>query len=162
MSFMSIIPMNPQDYLQERVLHQLDWYGKKSAASKARYQFLRLMQISLGILVSAVGVYAESIPHGTWLLSGFGVLISLSAAWETVFDYQNNWIRYRRIQEDLKREKILYATASGPYRRESTEIDPAEASFILFVSRVEGLLSQEIDQWSGSAAMPPSQASPTS
>lgn len=144
--------MGPQEYLQERVEQQLSWYGKKSAGNKSRYQILRLMQISLGIFVSAGGLYADAIPHGTWLLSAFGVLISLSAAWETVFDHQNNWIRYRRIKEELKREKILYATASGPYRKEVAQVDAAEASFTLFVARVEGLLSQEVDQWSTSAA----------
>ena len=148
---MSITPMGPQEYLQERVEQQLAWYGKKSAGNKSRYQILRLLQISLGILVSAGGVYADAIPHGAWLLSGFGVLISLSAAWETVFDHQNNWVRYRRIKEELKREKILYATASGPYRREAAQIDGAEASFTLFVERVEGLLSEEVEQWSSSA-----------
>ncbi len=149
---MTISPMGPQEYLQERVEQQLAWYGKKSAGNKSRYQILRLMQISLGILVSAGGVYAEGIPHGAWLLSGFGVLISLSAAWETVFDHQNNWIRYRRIKEELKREKILYVTASGPYRREAAQIDGAEASFTLFVERVEGLLSEEVEQWSTNAS----------
>ncbi|MFM7753931.1 MAG: DUF4231 domain-containing protein [Cyanobium sp.] len=151
---MSTTPMGPQEYLQERVEQQLAWYGKKSAGNKSRYQLLRLLQISLGILVSAGGVYAEAIPHGAWLISGFGVLISLSAAWETVFDHQNNWIRYRRIKEELKREKILYATASGPYRRQAAQTDADEAAFKLFVERVEGLLGEEVEQWSSSASKP--------
>jgi hypothetical protein len=155
---MTIPPMGPQEYLQERVDQQLAWYGTKSAGNKSRYQILRLMQISLGILVSAGGVYAEAIPHGAWLLSGFGVLISLSAAWETVFDHQNNWIRYRRIKEELKREKILYVTASGPYRKEATQIDAAEAAFTLFVARVEGLLGEEVEQWSSTASQLPATA----
>ncbi|MFM9101350.1 MAG: DUF4231 domain-containing protein [Cyanobium sp.] len=151
---MSTTPMGPQEYLQERVEQQLSWYGKKSAGNKSRYQLLRLLQISLGILVSAGGVYAEAIPHGAWLISGFGVLISLSAAWETVFDHQNNWIRYRRIQEELKREKILYATASGPYRRQAAQTDGDETAFTLFVERVEGLLGEEVEQWSSTATKP--------
>ena len=154
LSAMSTTPMGPQEYLQDRVEQQLPWYGKKSAGNKSRYQLLRLLQISLGILVSAGGVYAEGIPHGAWLLSGFGVLISLSAAWETVFDHQNNWVRYRRIKEELKREKILYASASGPYRRQAAQTDAAEAALTLFVERVEGLLGEEVDS---GAAVPASQ-----
>jgi hypothetical protein len=149
---MSITPTTPEAYLQDRVKNQLDWYSAKSKGNKTRYQVLRLLQISLGILVSAGGVYADSVPHGALWLSAFGVAISLSAAWETVFDHQNNWIRYRRIKEDLNREKILYETCSGPYRRASADKDENEASFTLFVSRVEGLLSEEVGQWSDNAA----------
>jgi Protein of unknown function (DUF4231) len=150
----SITSTTPEAYLKERVTKQLDWYGKNARGNKTRYQVLRLLQISLGILVSAGGVYADTIPHGAFWLSGFGVVISLSAAWETVFDHQNNWIRYRRIKEDLNREKILYETCSGPYRKASADNNEDEASFTLFVSRVEGLLSEEVERWGNDAARP--------
>jgi len=147
-------PIRAENYLAKRVNEQLEWYGKKSRQNKARYQLLRLLQISLGIVVGAGGVYAESIPHGTVLLSICGALISLSAAWETVFDYQNNWVRYRRVKEELKREKLLYENSSGPYRNPSADNDPAEATFTLFVERVERLLGDEVEGWTNEASKP--------
>lgn len=147
-------PMASETYLKERVEQQLRWYSKKSQGNKSRYQWSRLLQISLGIVVGTGGVYAESIPYGTQLLSLCGALISLSAAWETVFDHQNNWIRYRRVKEELNREKLLYETSSGPYRKPEADNNPTEAAFTLFVERVERLLSDEVEAWSQDAGKP--------
>lgn len=144
--------LGPNEYLSERVDGQIEWMSKRANGNKGSYKALRLLQISLGILVSAGGSSLASWDYGPQLLAGVGGLISLAAAWETVNDYQNNWIRYRRTKEDLERERLLYRTASGPYRRGSADCDEEEASFTLFVSRVEALLSQEVDQWGVNAA----------
>lgn len=148
---MGISLLGPEEYLDERVDEQIKWMSQKAKSNKGSYQILRLLQISLGILVSAAGAYATSWDIGPPLLTCVGALISLASAWETVNDYQNNWIRYRHTKEDLERERLLYRTASGPYRRSTAEGDEEEASFTLFVSRVEALLGQEVDQWSTSA-----------
>jgi hypothetical protein len=152
---MAIPKLSPEEYLKERVDAQMDWMAQRARGYKSSYMRLRLLQISLGIIVSALGGYASGFEYGPQLLSGLGALISLAAAWETVNDYQNNWVRYRRIKEDLKREKLLYQTDSGPYRRTSAANDEAEASFTLFVSRVEGVLGEEVQQWSQAAAAKP-------
>jgi len=146
--------MGPENYLKDRVQNQLSWYSQKSANNKRWYQSLRLLQITLGIAVTAGTAYADALPWGAYLPAIFGALISLSAAWETVFDYQNNWVRYRRIKEDLLREKLFFETSSGPYRRRSADDDENEGLFSLFVTRVEGLLSEEVEQWSSSASRP--------
>jgi hypothetical protein len=149
---MAISRLGPEEYLNERVDEQIEWMSHKANNNKGSYRILRLLQISLGIVVSAVGSYATTWDYGPQLLTCIGALISLASAWETVNDYQNNWIRYRRTKEDLERERLLYRTASGPYRSSSSDGDEAEASFTLFVSRVEALLGQEVDQWNRSAA----------
>jgi hypothetical protein len=149
---MTITRLGPEEYLNERVDEQIEWMSKKAKGNKGSYRVLRLLQISLGIMVSAGGYYATSLDFGPQILTGLGALISLAAAWETVNDYQNNWIRYRRTKENLERERLLYRTASGPYRLSSAGGDEVEASFTLFVSRVEALLSQELDQWGTAAA----------
>ncbi|MCX5931721.1 MAG: DUF4231 domain-containing protein, partial [Cyanobacteria bacterium] len=111
---MTISRLGPEEYLNERVDEQIEWMSQKAKGNKGSYRTLRLLQISLGILVSAGGSYATSLDFGPQILSCLGALISLTAAWETVNDYQNNWIRYRRTKEDLERERLLYRTASGP------------------------------------------------
>lgn len=145
---MTAAETDQQKYLNERVKQQLEWFSEQSKENKRRYQLLRLLQISLGIVVSTTGVYIEAIPHGIVVLSVIGALISLSAAWETVFDHQNNWIRYRRVKEALNREKLHYENHSGPYRRAASNASESDAMFTLFVERVEGLLSDEVDEWS--------------
>lgn len=149
---MSISPLDPEAYLKERVDDQIKWMSQKAKDNKSSYRTSRLLQMSLGILVSAGGSFATSVDFGPLILTLVGASISLAGAWETVNDYQNNWIRYRRTKEELERERMLYRTSSGPYQSSSAESEDAAASFQLFVSRVEAILSQEVDQWSTSVS----------
>lgn len=148
---MEISRLAPEDYLNERVDDQIRWLSEKASSSKANYRAIRFLQTALGILITAGGAYANRIDLGPQIITTLGVVVSLAAAWESVNDYQNNWIRYRRALEELKREKLLYQTTSGPYRRDGSEMDVQEASFTLFVSRVEALLAQEEDAWVSNA-----------
>lgn len=151
---MAISKLSPEEYLKTRVQDQIEWLSGRARDNKSSYLRLRLLQISLGILVSAGGAYAGNLEYGAQVLTILGALISLAAAWETVNDYQNNWVRYRRIKEDLMRETLMYQTNSGPYRR-NTASNEEEVSFTLFVSRVEGLLGDEVKEWSQAAASKP-------
>jgi hypothetical protein len=146
--------LSPEDYLNERVQTQLDWMANQARRNKRNYKAQRLLQITLGILVSAGGTYASSWQWMPLALTITGAFISLTTAWETVNDYQNNWVRYRRTKEELERERLLYRTASGPYLSSSAPTDEGDAAFTLFVSRVEALLSEEVDQWSTVSAKP--------
>ncbi len=151
---MPISKLSPEEYLKTRVQDQIEWLSGRARDNKSSYLRLRLLQISLGILVSAAGAYAGNLEYGPQGLTILGALISLAAAWETVNDYQHNWVRYRRIKEDLMRETMMFQTDSGPYRR-SEASDEDEASFTLFVSRVEGLLGDEVKEWSQAAGSKP-------
>lgn len=149
---MAIARIEPEDYLRERVDEQIQWMADKSRYNKSSHRFLRLIQISLGVLVTAVGPYTTVFRYGSQVTTALGAIISLAAAWEAVNDYQNNWIRYRRTLEDLERERLYYQTSSGPYRHGMEASSEEEAAFALFVTRVEALLGQELDSWSTSAA----------
>lgn len=150
-SVMAIARIEPEDYLRERVDGQIQWMADKARHNKSNYRLLRLTQICLGILVTAAGPYTTRLEYGPQITTALGAIISLAAAWEAVNDYQNNWIRYRRTLEDLERERLLYQTASGPYRPAAAASSEQEAAFALFVTRVEALLGQELDSWSTSA-----------
>ncbi len=149
---MAVTRLEPEDYLRQRVDEQIQWMSDKARQSKSGHRVLRLIQITLGILVTAVGPYTNVLDYGPQITTALGAIIGLAAAWEAVNDYQNNWIRYRRTLEDLERERLLYQTASGPYRQSAVASSEAEASFALFVTRVEALLGQELDSWSTSVA----------
>jgi hypothetical protein len=149
---MAIARLEPEDYLRERVDEQIQWMADKAQYNKSNHRVLRLVQISLGVLVTATGPYTTVLHYGPQITTVLGAIISLSAAWEAVNDYQNNWIRYRRTLEDLERERLLYQTSSGPYRQAMAASSEEEAAFTLFVTRVESLLGQELDSWSTSAA----------
>ena len=149
---MSIARLEPGDYLRERVDEQIQWMADKARQNKSSHRILRLVQISLGVFVTAVGPYTTVLQYGPQITTALGAIISLAAAWEAVNDYQNNWIRYRRTLEDLERERLLYQTASGPYRQSTAVSSEEDVAFSLFVTRVEALLGQELDSWSTSAS----------
>lgn len=55
------------------------------------------------------------------------------------------------MKEALNREKLHYENHSGPYRRAASNASEGDKMFTLFVERVEGLLSDEVDEWSSDA-----------
>lgn len=145
---------DPAKYLADRVDDQLSWLSRQSGHNKRWFVSLRLLQIVLAGYVTL----AASLPHPyPWLpfsLTLAGVLITALASWESINGYQGLWVRYRHTHEKLEREKNFYLTACPPYRQVPFANDD-EAAFATFVSRVEAILGEEVDQWSEATAMPP-------
>jgi hypothetical protein len=152
---MSFSRLSQEDYLSDRVDQQLEWLSSAAARNKSSYQTLRLIQIVLAVFVTVGGSYSTSTSWMPIALAISGALISLGASVESLNGYHDQWLRYRQTTERLRREKLFFLTGSGPYReiRDTTE---NEACFLLFVSRVEALLGEEVDQWSETAATEPS------
>ena len=69
-----------------------------------------------------------------------GVLIAVAVALSALFKYQENWIQYRVTSEQLKQEKFLFLTGSGPYG-DSTK------AFNTLVQRIEEIVSKEAGTW---------------
>ena len=85
------------------------------------------------LLGVALGLAAEL---GTLL----GVLIVVIEGMQSLNQYYHNWITYRATCEELKHEKYLWLSLSGPYRENGG--DPA-----LLAERTEALISREHSRW---------------
>ena len=131
--------MTEAEYMDQRVGDQIRWYSRKSTSCQTRYKSLRLTEIIAAALIPFLSGMGERVPYGAWVIGMLGVVIAISAAAASLFKFHENWIQYRATQEQLKCEKFLFLTRSGPY----AEDDP----FQVLVQRVEKILAKENSTW---------------
>lgn len=133
--------MEPNEYIDERLNDQIDWYDSKSAINKKKFYIFKLIQI---ISTSLVPVLVGSLLRFHWLLYLISLLSFISIMCEAVlnlYDFHENWIQYRNTAESLKHEKYMYFSNTGAY--DSPDID----SFKTLVERTEALVSSENVNW---------------
>lgn len=139
--------MNEQQYLEERLEDQRNWYDKKSQYSQRWYKRLRIAQIVCAALIPLLlGLshkFGLIITISTGLL---GVLVTICIGINSLCKFHENWIQYRTTAEQLKHEKHLYLTHTTPY--DSTN------RFETLVLRVENLISRENSNWSQVMSLP--------
>jgi len=133
--------MDEQTYITERVDDQINWLEGKSASNQTRYKRIQTLIIVCSVLIPfGTGFLTD---ERSWLqiaIGAAGVFIAVGEGILGLNKYQENWVQYRTTAEQLKREKIFYLTASGPYTNQ-------EKPFKLFVKHVENILQQENVQW---------------
>jgi len=127
--------METEEYIKGRLDDQLSWYSKKSRSNQKWFKGLRLIEITSAALIP----FFSGMNASPYLISGLGVLITVIAAVTALFKYQEHWIEYRTIAEQLKHEKYLYLTRVQPY--------DSEDNFQQLVGRVESLISKENSSW---------------
>ncbi len=137
--------MDEGAYLRDRLDDQLNWYDRKSGLCQRNYKRMRAVEIACAALIPfMVGPLFDRSDISAIVAGGLGVTVSILAGLMTLYNFQEDWIKYRTTAESLKHEKFLYLTKTGPYGGE----DP----FPLLVQRVESLVSKENTEWAGNMA----------
>jgi hypothetical protein len=132
--------MNQENYLQERLDDQIDWYDRKSIWNQRWYKRLQLLVfIAAATIPFLSGYIDEKLPWIQYVIGLLGMIIAATTAILGLYNFQENWIKYRTTCESLKKEKYRYLTNVTPYG--------GEDSFTLLVERVEGLISKENTDW---------------
>jgi hypothetical protein len=131
--------MTPEEYLRDRVDHQIDWYSRKSTSNQYWFKGLKLIEIASAAVIPFVAGMSGNIPCSAWILGLLGVMVAISAGVTSVYHHHENWINFRATSEALKHEKFLFLTQAGSYSDES--------SFERFVQQIEALISKENSTW---------------
>lgn len=130
--------MTPDQYMQERVEDQLEWYSKKSTSNKNWHFRLQLVTLVAAALVPVI-----SLSSAEWgvriLVALMGSIAAIAAGVVALYQFRDLWVDYRATAEQLKYEKYLFKTGSQPYSNADC--------FPLFVSRVESIILQENRSW---------------
>lgn len=134
--------MDQDQYLQDRVEDQINWYDTKSKSNQRWFKSLRTIEIVSAAIIPFIAGFSESIPCGTIIIGFLGVFIAVCAGLAALNKYQENWLTYRTTCETLRHEKYLFITKAKPYDE--------NGAFNNFVVRVESLVSKENTQWARS------------
>jgi hypothetical protein len=130
-----------QQYVEERLRDQIDWYERKSRSNRLWFLFLRALEIVLAAAIPLLTSVIKEKPDVGVLLGTISVAIAVIAGVLALFRFQELWIEYRATAETLKREKFMFLTRSGLYA--------GPGGFAALVERVETLLAAEATKWAG-------------
>jgi len=127
-------------YLSSRVDDQLSWLSRASKNNKRVFLSMRIFEILLGTSITIFSPFANKVGWAPLAIAVAGGGIALSGGWLALCRNQENWVRYRSLNEALIREKYLYLTRTSPYQHEDTAVR-------CFVTAVEALLLEERTGW---------------
>jgi hypothetical protein len=131
--------MNENEYVDQRVQDQIDWYDRKSRAAKGWFRRLRVIEIVAAATIPLLVSYSDWSLYVKVTVGILGIMVAVIAGLLSLHQFQENWIDYRATCESLRHEKFLFITRTGPY--------DGERPFPLFVQRIESLISKETSGW---------------
>jgi hypothetical protein len=132
----------PSSYLKDRLDKQAKWHSNRAGKNKRRFYAVEIITLSAGALIpvinifdpAAFGVRGQLFQRlGSALLAG---IVVVTAGVGKLFKFQENWLTYRGLSEELEREKELYLNGVGQY----SEADE-KTRLKLLVERSESILS---------------------
>ncbi len=136
--------MTEDEYISQRLDDQMAYYSATSTKNKTYYFRSKVIIIILSSSLPFLTTFPVStIPYtqitGSHLVGLIGAVIAILSGVGGLFKFHEKWLSYRKIKEQLEREKIMYQTQSGAYESGST--------FKLFVANVEKIMDSENNSW---------------
>ena len=132
--------MDENQYIEQRLDDQIDWYDRKSQSAQCWFKWLRGTEIIAAAAIPLIAGFATDPFPVTLTVGVLGASIAVISATISLNQFQENWTEYRTTCESLKHEKFLYLTKAEPYHEEEP--------FRFFVQRIESLISKENSAWS--------------
>ena len=123
-----------------RLASQTNWYSKKSSFNKTWYMATKIVQIVIAGSIPLISLI--DVTFSKYIVAVFGALIATVEAIQQLFQFQVSWTEYRSTNENLKHEKFLFLSLSGPYRELSLE-----QALLLLAERTEEHISKEHAKW---------------
>ncbi|MGE9941112.1 DUF4231 domain-containing protein [Bariatricus sp. SGI.161] len=132
--------MNIEQYIEERLDPQIQWYSKKSSINQKRYKISQIFEIVLATLIPLLSSYSD-IKLIAFIVGLFGSIIAIIESISKLYKFHENWIQYRTTAEMLKHEKFLFLTHSAHYQISEDTIES------IFIQNIEDILSSESKNW---------------
>lgn len=132
--------MSEDEYIEQRLCDQINWYDNKSSSAQRMYKRLRGAEFICAALIPVLAAFGDKNACVPIVMGVLGAVVVVLASFLSLGQYQENWVQYRTTCEALRHEKYRFLTRTGPYGDKS--------AFSLLVDRVESLISKENSEWS--------------
>jgi len=137
--------MTQEEYIKDRVVDQIKWYGKKSSMCQKKYKIWQVIKVISALLITTLSLWSDKDIFGiqdiktSYVVAILGAFIVFIESFLKIYDYKKLWVQYRMASENLNREKLFFETNSEPY-------DGPEP-FKLFVQNCESIMKGENKGW---------------
>jgi hypothetical protein len=133
----------------DRLQAQRAWYDDHANRARIMYWTIKVIQLILGASIPVVaGLHAPAALTGT-----LGALIVVLEGVQQLFQYHDNWMRYRMAATALAKEGNLFQARAGDYSTGNP--------LALLAVRTETITSDEATAWLKTAQAPAAPLSAT-
>ena len=112
-----------RQYIQERVITQMEWYRKKSSTYKAKYQHWMTASIILSGSIPVVSVFADGSIISKVVIAVLGAAVTGIGAYLSLHNYKELWNLYRVNREMLLSTLYLYFNHVGVFKKDIAQED---------------------------------------
>lgn len=131
-----------KDYIQNRLLDQINYYASSSRKSKTNYQHLMTASIVIGAAIPVTAVFVNDTLPIKLLIAFLGAAVTAINAILSMQNYRDLWLAHRGIRQGLERILYFYFNNVGIFSEGTRDEKDAR-----LVSICEGELNQEIEKW---------------
>jgi hypothetical protein len=114
-----------------------EWYKSRAIRSRRRY---RATEIAVLIMSGAIPVAVAIRPGTTALTAVLGASVAVISGLDSVFHWQDNYMRYSQAREAVEAERRRYRIAEGRYKRPETR----DKRLVLEITKIE---QDEMGRW---------------
>lgn len=132
---------NIDEYLENRVQKQIDWYDKKSIDCQRKYKIFQIIEIIIAAFIPLLSGYTTNNSMIALIIGICGAVIAIIESITKLNKYHENWVQYRTTCELLRYQKQLFITKSAPYNTAEETIEN------VFVRNIETIISSENNKW---------------
>lgn len=132
-----------RQYIEERVIKQMEWYRKKSSVCKAKYQHWMTVSIILSGSIPVVSVFADGGVIFKVIIAALGAAVTGIGAYLSLQNYKELWNIYRVNREMLLSTLYLYFNHVGVFNK---DIDQNDRDAIL-IDLCERQFQQDFSSW---------------
>lgn len=129
------------EYLENRVQKQIDWYDNKSIDCQRKYKFFQIIEIIIAAFIPLLSGYTTNNSIIALIVGICGAVIAIIESITKLNKYHENWVQYRTTCELLRYQKQLFITKSAPYNTAEETIEN------VFVRNIETIISSENNKW---------------
>lgn len=120
---------------------QRNWYSKRASEFKHRSQWVSLIILICGGLITFIPIF-KPVPPTHWseyLVSVLGLVIVIAQGILRIWGWDQIWPEYRKASERMKREQRLYIYNATPY----AEIDDETLAKRRYTEALEQIIAEE-------------------
>lgn len=132
------------EYLTRRLDTQTAWHERKARFNKHWYHALEIAMMVAGACIPLVNVIpaADGAAWQRIASAALAGVVVFAAGISKLFKFQETWLRYRSIAENLVRERELFVARLGDYGHAD-----GQKRLAILVDRVEWLLAEQTAQF---------------
>ena len=132
--------------IKSRMRYLLTWYDAKAQKNRHNYNLTRVLSYLFPCIITLISIYSVLFSGKNWpALASATISVVLTFTNHNIdhYRYYENWIRYRRAAEALKRESQFFLNECGSY----AATDGDEKRERIFANRIERIVADEIAAW---------------